>query len=68
VGRIVSIVPVTVGGVGLKEPVQMVIYADAGVPENVVLAVSLVGMACAFVLAALWPLAVRNRSEAAARA
>ena len=57
-----------IGGLGLKEPVQMVIYGDAGVPEDVVVAVSLVGMACAFALAALWPLALGRRPDAVARA
>jgi uncharacterized membrane protein YbhN (UPF0104 family) len=68
IGRIVSLLPVTVGGVGLKEPVQMLIYADAGVPADVVVAVSVVGMACAFLLAALLPLLLRVRTEAVARA
>jgi hypothetical protein len=66
VGRILSLLPVTIGGVGLKEPVQIVIYGRAGVPAEVVVAVSLVGMACGFLLAALWPLILGPRREASA--
>lgn len=59
VGRIISLVPVSVGGVGLKEPAQMVIYAGAGVSAESVVAVSVLGMACGFVIAAVAPLIVR---------
>lgn len=55
VGRIISIVPVTIGGLGVKEPVQIVMYAGAGVPAESVIAVSVVGMACGFAAAAAAP-------------
>ena len=67
VGRILSLLPITVGGVGVKEPVQMVIYGQSGVPPEVVVAVSLVGMACAFLIAALWPLILRPAGGETAR-
>ncbi|MHB1297045.1 MAG: lysylphosphatidylglycerol synthase transmembrane domain-containing protein [Gemmatimonadaceae bacterium] len=59
VGRIISLVPLSVGGVGLKEPAQMVIYAGAGVGAEAVVAVSVLGMACGFLIAAVAPLIVR---------
>jgi uncharacterized membrane protein YbhN (UPF0104 family) len=60
VGRIISLVPLSVGGVGLKEPAQMVIYAGAGVGPESVVAVSMLGMACGFLIAALAPLVIRQ--------
>jgi uncharacterized membrane protein YbhN (UPF0104 family) len=59
VGRIISLVPLSVGGVGLKEPAQMVIYAGAGVGPESVVAVSVLGMACGILIAALAPLFIR---------
>jgi uncharacterized membrane protein YbhN (UPF0104 family) len=59
VGRIISLVPLSVGGVGLKEPAQMVIYAGAGVGPESVVAVSVLGMACGFLIAALAPLFIQ---------
>lgn len=58
VGRILSLIPVTVGGLGVKEPAQIVIYAGAGVPAEAVVAVSVLGMACGFVVAAVLPLLI----------
>jgi uncharacterized membrane protein YbhN (UPF0104 family) len=56
VGRIISLVPVSVGGVGVKEPAQILIYAAASVPADAVVAVSVLGMACSLVVAAVAPL------------
>lgn len=60
VGRIISIVPVSIGGMGIKEPAQILIYAGAGVTAEAVVAVSVVGMACGFLVAAIAPLFVRS--------
>lgn len=60
VGRLISIVPVSIGGMGIKEPAQIIIYGGAGVPADAVIAVSVVGMACGFAVAALAPLLVRR--------
>lgn len=59
VGRIISLVPVSIGGVGIKEPVQILIYGATGVPPEAVLAVSALGLACGFVIAAIAPFAAR---------
>jgi uncharacterized protein (TIRG00374 family) len=69
VGRIISLVPVSIGGVGIKEPAQIVIYREAGVPAEAVLAVSALGLASAFLVAAVAPLIARAmmRTEAEAR-
>lgn len=56
VGRIISLVPVSIGGVGIKEPVQIVIYRATDVPAEAVLAVSALGLACGLVIAAIAPL------------
>lgn len=53
VGRIISLVPVSIGGVGIKEPAQIVIYQATKVPAEAVLAVSALGLACGFVIAAV---------------
>jgi uncharacterized membrane protein YbhN (UPF0104 family) len=55
VGRIVSILPVSIGGLGVKEPLQIVMYAGVGVPAETVLVVSILGMGCGFVAAAVAP-------------
>jgi len=55
VGRIISIVPVSIGGLGVKEPVQIVIYNSVGVSAASVMAVSIVGLACGFLVAAVAP-------------
>lgn len=65
VGRIISLVPLSVGGVGLKEPAQMVIYAGAGVSAESVVAVSVLGMACGLLIAAVAPLLIRTAPGAA---
>lgn len=67
VGRLISIVPVSIGGMGIKEPAQIVIYGAAAVPSEAVVAVSVVGMACGFAVAALAPLLVRADAGSAAR-
>jgi uncharacterized membrane protein YbhN (UPF0104 family) len=56
VGRIISLVPISIGGVGIKEPAQILIYGATGVPAEAVLAVSALGLACGFVIAAITPL------------
>jgi glycosyltransferase 2 family protein len=56
VGRIISIVPISIGGVGIKEPAQIVIYRANDVPAEAVLAVSALGFACGLVIAAIAPL------------
>jgi glycosyltransferase 2 family protein len=56
VGRIISLVPVSIGGVGIKEPVQIVIYGATDVPAEAVLAVSALGFACGLIVAAIAPL------------
>jgi len=56
VGRIISIIPVSIGGIGLKEPVQIPIYASAGVVSTAVVAASDLGTACSLLVAALYPL------------
>ena len=66
VGRILSLLPVSIGGVGLKEPPQIAIYALDGVPAEVLIAVSLLGLVTAFLLAGLYPLLVPLRAPAAA--
>jgi uncharacterized membrane protein YbhN (UPF0104 family) len=60
IGRIISLVPVTVGGVGLKEPVQIPIYAEVGVSPKSVVAVSIIGMACVLLTATVYPLVLRS--------
>lgn len=64
VGRIISLVPVSVGGLGVKEPAQILIYAGAGVPAEAVLAVSVLGMACGLVIAAIAPHVLRGEAAA----
>lgn len=59
IGRIISLVPVSIGGLGVKEPLQVVIYAGAGVPAETVIAVSVIGMGCGLLAAAIAPLLVR---------
>jgi uncharacterized protein (TIRG00374 family) len=59
VGRIISLVPVSIGGVGLKEPAQIMIYRATDVPAEAVLAVSVLGLACGFAIAAVTPLLAR---------
>lgn len=58
VGRIISLVPVSIGGLGTKEPVQLLIYGSVGVAPEAVLAVSVLGFACGLVVAAVAPLCV----------
>lgn len=65
VGRIISIIPISIGGMGVKEPLQIVIYAGAGVSAETVIAVSVIGMACGFVAAAIAPLIARAAWPAA---
>ena len=60
VGRLIATVPVSIGGVGIKEPAQILIYAGAAVPAEAVVAVSVLGMACGFAVAAVVPLLVRG--------
>lgn len=59
IGRIISLIPVSIGGLGVKEPLQVVIYAGAGVPAETVIAVSVIGMGCGLLAAAVAPLLVR---------
>ena len=63
VGRIVSILPISIGGIGLKEPVQIPIYRSAGVPSEAVVAASLLGAACSLLVAALYPLVIGAMSS-----
>jgi uncharacterized protein (TIRG00374 family) len=65
VGRIISIVPVSIGGLGVKEPVQIVIYNSVGVSAASVMAVSIVGLACGFLVAAVAPLIARPLASTA---
>lgn len=58
VGRIISLVPVSIGGMGTKEPVQLLIYGSVGVAAESVLAVSVLGFACGLVVAGVAPLLV----------
>jgi uncharacterized protein (TIRG00374 family) len=58
IGRLLALVPISVGGLGLKEPVQIVIYALADIPAEAVVAVSVLGMASNYVVAALLPVLV----------
>lgn len=58
VGRIISLVPVSIGGMGTKEPVQLLIYGSVGVAAQSVLAVSVLGFACGLVVAGVAPLLV----------
>jgi uncharacterized membrane protein YbhN (UPF0104 family) len=59
VGRIISIIPISIGGLGVKEPLQIAILDGAGVSAETVIAVSVIGMACGFVAAAIAPLIAR---------
>lgn len=59
VGRIISVVPVSIGGLGVKEPAQILIYGSGGVSADAVMAVSIVGLACGFVVAAVAPIVAR---------
>ncbi|HRN52181.1 MAG TPA: lysylphosphatidylglycerol synthase domain-containing protein [Gemmatimonadaceae bacterium] len=59
IGRIISLIPVSIGGLGVKEPLQIVLYAGAGVPAKTVIAVSVIGMGCGLLAASLVPLLVR---------
>jgi uncharacterized protein (TIRG00374 family) len=59
VGRIISLVPVSIGGVGIKEPAQIAIYRATDVPAEAVLAVSVLGLASGFLVAAIAPLVSR---------
>ena len=59
IGRIISLVPISIGGLGVKEPLQVVIYGGAGVPAETVIAVSVIGMGCGLLAAAFAPLLVR---------
>ena len=55
-GRIIALIPVSIGGIGLKEPIQIVIYGLDGIPAEALIAVSLLGMAAGLLLAATLPL------------
>lgn len=55
VGRLISLLPISIGGLGIKEPVHIIIYSlDSILPEAVV-AVSVLGMSCNYIISALIP-------------
>ena len=54
-GRIISLIPVSIGGIGIKEPAQIVIYGAAGTPAEAVIAVSALGFTCGLAVAAMTP-------------
>lgn len=56
-GRLIAAMPLSVGGAGLQEPVQITIYALQGIAKEVVVAVSVLALGCLFLVAALLPLA-----------
>lgn len=60
VGRLVSLLPFSIGGVGLKEPVQILLYEAAGVADESVIAASVLGLALTYLAAAILPLAFRG--------
>lgn len=67
VGRIIAIVPISIGGMGIKEPAQILIYRGAAVGADAVVAASVIGMACGFAVAAVAPLLLgRGAGERAA--
>jgi uncharacterized protein (TIRG00374 family) len=56
VGRLIALLPVSVGGAGLQEPVQITIYALQGIPKEIVVGASVLGLAAGFLVAAVVPL------------
>lgn len=60
IGRLVAIIPISIGGLGVKEPVQIPLYAAAGVTAAAVVAASILGMLCNLVLAALYPIITKT--------
>lgn len=60
IGRLLALVPVSVSGVGVKEPIQIVIYGLADIPGEAVVAVSVLGIAATYLVAAILPLVVRS--------
>lgn len=65
IGRLLALLPISVGGLGVKEPVQIVIYALADIPAQAVVAVSVLGMAANYLVAAVLPVVVgRSRMVA----
>jgi uncharacterized protein (TIRG00374 family) len=58
IGRLLALVPVTVGGIGLKEPIQIVIYQLDGIPDEAVVAVSTLGASLGFLMTAFLPLLI----------
>ena len=58
VGRLMSLLPVSIGGIGIKEPLQILIYDAAGVSADAVVAVSVLGLIASYVVAGLLPLVV----------
>ena len=63
-GRIVSLIPVSFWGIGLKEPFQILIYEPAGIIPAQVIAVSIVGLTCNFLIASIFPLLVGSKRRA----
>jgi uncharacterized membrane protein YbhN (UPF0104 family) len=63
VGRLIALLPLSVGGAGLQEPVQIPIYALQGIAKEVVVAVSVLALGCAFLVSAVLPLAFPARPD-----
>jgi len=55
VGRVISLVPVSISGVGLTEPAQIAIYSTTGIEASQVVAVSVIGTALLLMFAAVCP-------------
>ena len=53
--RVLSLVPVSFWGIGLKEPLQMAAFGQVGVSSATVVAVSILGLAWMWAIAAILP-------------
>lgn len=67
VGRVIALLPLSIGGVGFKEPVQILIYDAGAIAPETVIAVSVVGLAIAYLTAAVWPPLVNSGRKVARR-
>jgi len=55
VGRLITLLPISIGGLGIKEPIHIIIYSLDGILPEAVVAVSVLGMSCNYIISALIP-------------
>lgn len=64
IGRLLALVPISVSGLGVKEPIQIAIYSLTDVPASAVVAVSVLGAASNYLVASILTLVMGTRAEA----